>query len=231
MPDVVRLPTSLSRGGKCLTNLRGVFKPDGSLYDFAAPDRQLPNDETYPATKEKTTTGVWSSSIPWAYTGDFSFFFYPSLLSSSTSGTIIFRLYIKSIEYPQSETLVFYNGVAYQDGYIILLIYNGSSYSLDFANFADLTNDRITISDGSLQTNTWYQFSVSFTTTEGSTTLQIYQNGSAVPTSGSTLANAIITPTANTAVSVTATSLTDFAVFDEVLPNRQLAAFGQAPYL
>ncbi len=243
MPNVVRIPTSLSRGGKCVTNMRGVFKEDGTPYDFVNPGREIIKGAQI--DKVKTNTGVWSSSIPWAYTttdvsGDLVLT-YPSLVSSARSGTVIFRMLIKNQASPPSEQAIFINGNVFSDGYGILLAYQYDStlsqnvYNIYFTNLRDPFLDRVQLNDNPLSLNTWYQFSVAFDTQTVSastyTTLYIYQDGIASRFSGLTLLYEILTPTNATSLMGFVGSLTDFALIEEVLPTTQLAVFGKAPYL
>lgn len=244
MPQAVVIPTSLSRNGSCLSNLRGVFKPDGKAYDFAKPDRVFNSPPNI--IREKTATGEWSSSIPWAYTtnsteGDATLN-YPELLSTTRSGTILFRMFIKYVETPQSEYLVFSNGNYSVDGYAIILTYSFDSilfenvYNVFFENMNDPTRDRIQLNSNPLTIDTWYQFSVSFETVTISalttTKLLIYEGAKLSIYSGLSLMTAVNTPTAGiSAFFGFYGSITDFVFLDTNLPFTDLAAFGQAPYL
>lgn len=236
--NLVRIPNSISRGGKCKTNLRGV-KPSAP-YDYVAPSRTF----TVGSALSSTTTvgsGTWSNTIQRAYQnidheGDASIT-YPSLLSSNTSGTLLLRMYIQpfpTTPVPGSQTL-FLNGLAGSDGYGVFLTYDEVTfetyeYNLHFGRLRDLSADWIKLNPSALSESTWYQFSIKFETREGSPTeVSAFQDGS--KTVNRATMNEINDPTTSTALMYFYGRMTDIALIEDLLSDSQLAAYGSAPYV
>jgi hypothetical protein len=116
--SLFRIPTSLSRDGDCKTNLRGVNATSPVDYIdiarvFTANNIQSVNSNS------KANVGGWANTIPKAFEAtsvdNDPLIQYPSLLSTSRRGTLLFRLYVKTK--PEGSSVVpvqcvFLNGSA-----------------------------------------------------------------------------------------------------------------------
>lgn len=234
-----RIPQSVSRGGTCKTNLRGVNP--SAPYDYAVPSRTF----TVGAALGSISTegsGNWSNTITKAYQNtdadSISSIQYPGLLSSATSGTLLFRMYIQT--YPSNpppglQTL-FRNGMNGLDGYAVYLTYDEVAfetfeYNLHFGRTQDVSANWIKLNTSALSETTWYQFSIRFQTSGGLTTVTAFQDGTqtVIPV----LMNSLITtPTQSTSLMPFFFGrMTDFVFLEAQLTDSQLAAFGTAPYI
>ena len=240
-PPLVQIPSSVSRGGTCKSNLRGTGATS-TLYDVANPSRTFSKGNL--TSIPISGGGPWSNTINYAYSfsGGNPRIRYPSLLSTARSGTILIRLYIPTPDEPLAGVgAVFQNGAPGTDGFGILYDYVPSRLyfiRLDSSPF----DDYIEISSDPLSYDTWYQFSVRFETTTVSatdfTSVTSYQNG--IITKDNLFFNAaIVTPTAgNTTLFFDAVNgnnffgrITDFAFLEAQLSNDQLRLYATAPYI
>jgi hypothetical protein len=243
---LVRIPTSVSRNGACKSNLRG-FQP-GAPYDYVNPSRIF----TVGASLTSISTsgaGTWSNTIQWAYQstdseGDPSIT-YSSLLSTSTSGTILLRIYIQSLLTPPALQTIFLNGIRGANGYGIELVstFNAEldayDYTLRFTRLNDTeATDTVKLnSSTTIPVDSWQQFSIRFNTSiapppreETVSEITSYQNGDFVVQR--TMTSPIVTPTPPgiTVVMNFYGRLTDFAFLETQLSTNELALFGSAPY-
>jgi len=238
-----RIPNSVSQGGTCKTNLRGVTpsKP----YDFAAPSRPF-TVGTALGSSSTEGAGAWSNTIRQAYSStssdDSSAITYRSMLSTATTGTLLIRIYIQEFppegKPPEFQT-VFQNGKtgAGANGYGIFLQtvpVEGESpnYTLFFGRLQDTSDNWVQMSQGStMNVNEWYQFSLGFAPTgDGTSTVRISRGGSAVIQS--TISPEISEPSAGTTELMNFFGrITDFALIEKVFTDAQLAAYGTAPYI
>jgi hypothetical protein len=243
-----RIPNSVSRGGKCLSNLRGVTP--SAPYDYANPSRLFNVGENTSSISTEGS-GAWSNTIQRAYylpdsDGNARIDYQEGLLSNATSGTILFRMYIQPFNDPGQTPLVqtvFKNGADGMDGYGIRLTYDydGSSefyWNLHFCRLQDVSSEWIKLNvSAPLQPETWYQFSVRFRTISSggdeptiSSQVDVYQDG-ALQTK-TTMNFPIDTPTASvTSLLQFFGRMTDFAFLETQLSDSQLAAYGTAPYI
>jgi len=241
-----RIPNSVSQGGKCRSNLRGVTP--SAPYDYANPARTF-NVTSATGSISTAEAGAWANTIQKAYystdsEGDASLRYQGGVLSTARSGTILFRMYIQEfpplISIPDVQT-IFNNGAEATDGYGIKLRYmevgvETFEWNLYFARLQDTDReDWIKLNTSPLSTSTWYQFSVRFNTVTGdkgeTTTIVAYQNGSAQVDED--LANPIETPSSNVTTTILGFygRMTDFAFLESQLTDVQLAAYGTAPYI
>ena len=230
---LVQIPTSVSRGGKCKTNLRGVTP--SAPYDYVNPTATLTGGAAL-GSISTAGSGNWSNTIPFAYystsSDEDSSITYPGLLSSAVSGTLLFRIYIQpQVTPPQAQT-VFANGRFGLDGYGIPLTYDEVAfetyeYNLHFARLQDASANWIKLNTTALSTGQWYQFSIRFETS-AKTTVTWYQDGT--PNNPFEL-NPITTPTDSTSLMGFFGRMTDIALLEDQLTNSQLALFGTAPYI
>jgi hypothetical protein len=237
-----RIPPSLSRGGTCKTNLRGAFDR-GKAYDYARPTRVI----TAAADSGKISTagaGPWANSVGWAHystneDGDPSLT-YPANASTSTSGTLLFRMYIQTRTNKAPQQYVFYNGTPGTDGYAVILETNDVAEppekNLFFYHMDDINGgDRFQLNSIPMNDNQWYQYSVKFETVTISaltvTTVTAYENGT--QTVGALSFNTpILAPTGTTVVLASFHGrITDFAILDSLFSDTYLASFGSAPFI
>lgn len=238
--SLVRIPTSTSRNGTCKTNLRGVRRNSGSLFDFIDSERALTYGPDL-AIVSTTGSGNWSNTIQYAFQntnsdGDASIT-YPSVISTKTSGTLLFRMYIQP--YPTTPVpglqAVFINGSFGTDGYGVFLTYDEVAfetyeYNTYFGRLQDLSADWIKLNPSALSESTWYQFSIKFETSPGNPTeVTAFQDGSKTVNSASM--NEINDPTTTTALMYFYGRMTDIALLEDQLSPEQLVAYGTAPYV
>lgn len=258
--NLTRIPASLSRNGKCLSNLRGA----NPVYDYVAPSKSF---TVGPALSTISTVGTagadaWANTIQRSYysidSEQSATISYPSLLSSTTTGTILIRLYIQphpeGIAPPMVQT-VFRNGTVGTNGYSIFLtayddLKGGYEYNFWFgrnedasANWVPLVQKAAPVVGGEgegggevgggavsvIQTGQWFQFSITFVSNSGITTVRSYLAGSG-PTE-QTIGNTITTPTGGTELMNFFGRITDFAFFNVQLADSLLIAYGTAPYI
>jgi hypothetical protein len=249
----------LSRGGTCKTNLRGI--------NATAPTDYIDSSRTFTSsyiqsvdTSSVENAGVWSATIKKAYeassTENDPLLQYPSLLSTSTTGTLLFRLYIKTL--PEGATVqegqcVFLNGDTDASGggsgygVFVTTDASGIDYNLFFTLFGTDKEIKeptsLQINSSLLALDTWYSYGVQFETVDdpdkgSSTFLTVYENGNL------TLANnplaPMVTPSGGTYLfSYTPLGapfyggLTDFALLDAPagIAGLSLPEYGSAPYI
>jgi hypothetical protein len=251
MPIAVlsRLTKSLSQGGKCVSNLRGFAQSDlaGEPFDYIKPTRRFSFDGALSSISTEGA-GPWATTIPNAYystdsEGSAELRYGDVPLTQSRSGTLLFRMYLQTFNDPlliPPVQTVFKNGTAATNGYGIKLTYDEFApeefeWNLHFARLQDASAAWIKLNvSGPLLENTWYQFSVAFSTaTEGKAETQIvaYQDGLAQV--DAFLSNPIVAPGDTEAPFWLGFygRLTDMAVINVPLTNVQLAAYGTAPYI
>jgi hypothetical protein len=244
-----RISKSLSQGGKCLSNLRGVTP--SAPYDYAKPSR-LFNIGGATGSISTVGSGNWSNTIRRAYystdsESDASIRYQGGVLSTATSGTILFRMYIQPFPNPANTPLVqtvFTNGAVGSDGYGIFLTHDEVAfetyqYNLHFGRLQDASSEwvKLNTTSGQLNESTWYQFSVRFTTTtivepKPTTFSEVvaYQDG--ILQIQTTMNNPITTPTSSTTYILGFYGrMTDYAFLESQLSLTQLAAYGTAPYI
>lgn len=238
---LARISKSVSRNGDCKTNLRGVSP--ASPYDYAAPTRAF---IVGPALESVSTEGQgdWSNTIKAAYSSRNSelsaTITYPSLVSTAISGTLLIRLFLidfTSGNVPPEYQTVFKNGNNNTNGYgLILYSYlnkdtESYNYTLFFGRLQDTSGSWVNINPdaNSLNTKTWYQYSIKFTSAAGNTTVLLYQGGTFIKQA--TITGEITTPTGGTEIMNFYGAITDFALIESSFSDSQLAAYGTAPYI
>lgn len=238
---LVRVPASLSKNGACKTNLRGVNP--SAPYDYVRPSRTFIIGAVL-GSISTVGSGAWSNTVRNAYYSTDSeqsaVILYPSLVSTSTSGTLLIRIYIQEFPpatIPPGKQTVFQNGSIGTNGYGVFLqtIDNRGTYvyTLYFGRLQDdvgLGWVQMNQDGPTLNANEWNQFSVQFTTGGGKSVARIYQNGSFVRQAN---LDEISTPAApgTTELMNFFGRITDFALLDTALSDTFLAAYGSAPYL
>ena len=284
--NLTRVSPSLTRNGTCLSNLRGA----NPVYDYVAPSRSF---SIGPALSTISTIGTagadtWANTIQRSYYSTDSeqsaVISYPSLLSATTTGTILIRLYIQAHtggNIPPIVQPVFQNGTGATNGYSIFLtaydnLKGGYEYNLWFGRNQDLSADWVPLAPKAapvvggeeegggltpgggeeegggmlpgggeeegggmlpgggeavsvIQTDQWLQFSITFLSDSGSTTVRSYLSGSG-PTE-QIIPNEITTPTGGTELMNFFGRVTDFAFFNVQLADSLLIAYGTAPYI
>lgn len=232
-----RIPNSLSQGGKCRTNLRGLTP--STPYDFVAPSRSF---TVGPALSSISTlgSGGWSETIRKAYYSTDSeqsaAITYPSMISTAVAGTLLFRIYIQ--EYPSSPPVnqtVFQNGQTGTNGYgVFLNTFDDRSqiiYTLYFGRLQDSSMNWVKINTDSttLNPNEWNQFSLMFNSGDGKSVVRVFQNGAFVKQGNF---SEITTPSSGTTQIMNFFGrITDFALIEKEFTDTQLAAYGTAPYI
>ena len=226
---LVRIPNSISQGGTCKTNLRGVAT--SAIFDFVSPSRTF---TTGPNLVSETVVGggLWKNTIKRCFangaSGGDAKITYPSIVSTSTSATILIRLNVTFSDTPILQQGIFQNGTIGADGYGIVLKYEITDYNLYFVNFRDM--QEVLINSTGLNTDTWYQISIRFFTDSGVTTLEIYQDGSR-KVSSLTLNSEILSPSGSTILLDFYGKVTDFALIEKQFTDTQLKLYGTAPYV
>jgi hypothetical protein len=245
---LVQIPTSLSRGGKCVTNLRGLSP--GATQDYASPSRTF---TTTNLVRNVCTNiggvGNWANTIPNSFETkselETSLIEYPGLLSSSKTGTLLFRMYLLertpgTPPIPSRVECIMKNGQIQPgagDGYAVLLSYDASGdfYALNFvlpgAGFVQMN------SGASLNFNTWYTYGVKFDSnaSPGSTIITIFENGTFISSASQ---SEMITPTGGTSLFSDPSfglpfygGITDFTILETLLSDDEIIAFATAPYI
>lgn len=243
-----RVSKSLSQGGNCVSNLRGFAQSDlaGEPFDYIKPTRRFSFDGALSSISTEGA-GDWANTIPNAYystdsEGSATFRYGDFPISQSRSGTLLFRMYLQTFNDPSlipPVQTVFRNGTVGTNGYGIELTYEEVAFetfewNLYFAPLQDASGAWIKLNtSGPLSENTWYQFSVAFSTNIQKDETQIvgYQDGSAQV--DAYLLNSIVAPGDQDAPFWLGFygRLTDMAVINVPLTNTQLAAYGTAPYI
>jgi hypothetical protein len=244
-----RVSNSLSQGGNCVSNLRGFAQSDlaGEPFDYIKPTRRFSFDGAL-SSISTVGAGDWANTIQKAYystdsEGSAAFRYGDFPLTQSISGTLLFRMYLQTFNDPlliPPVQTVFRNGTDGTDGYGIKLTYDEVGFetfewNVHFCRLQDASAAWIKLNvSGPLLENTWYQFSVAFSTaTEGKAETQIvaYQDGLAQV--DAFLSNPIIAPGDTEAPFWLGFygRLTDMTVINVPLTNTQLAAYGTAPYI
>jgi hypothetical protein len=238
-----RVPNSVSQGGACKTNLRGVTpsKP----YDYVAPSRTFTVGSAL-GSISTAGAGAWSNTICQAYysndSENSSAITYPSMISTATTGTLLIRIYIQEFPGGRAPSIqtVFQNGQTATNGYGVFLFTvnifgEPPIYTLYFGRLQDDSSTWVQMNQPSppgsaLNANQWYQFSVGFAPSgTGTSTIRIYQDGSSVSQSDIV---EIITPLDGTTQIMNFYGrVTDFALIEKAFTNEQLAAYGTAPYI
>jgi hypothetical protein len=250
-----RLSNSLSQGGNCVTNLRGFVQSElaGEPLDYIKPTRRFSFDGALSSISTEPEDGPWANTIQRAFystdsegSAELRYGDFP--ISQSTSGTILFRMYIQTWNDPlliPAVQTVFQNGTSGVDGYGIKLTFaevgvESFEWNLYFCRLTDsLQTAWIKLNtSGPLVENTWYQFSVRFVRRTINnprptlvSTVVAYQNGSFQVDQN--LASLIIAPGDTEAPFWLGFygRLTDMALLNVPLTDAQLAAYGTAPYI
>ena len=238
--SLVRIPLSVDRDGACKTNLRGALS-EGKTYDYAFPNQNI----TVGTDSGKISTagaGTWANSVRWAHystneDGNPSLT-YSKNVSTSKSGTLLFRMYAQTRTNPIAQEYVLYNGSTGTNGYAVIFeenrLLDPSEFDVFFCHM-DNVLDRIKLNSASIVHGQWYQYSVKFETVlvdgADNTTVTAYENGS--PSVLSTpFSSPILTPTGTTVVLPSFFGrITDFAILDTLFSNTLLARFGTAPFI
>jgi hypothetical protein len=227
--------------------LRGVTP--SAPYDYANPSR-LFNVGGVTGSISTEGSGDWSNTIQKAYYStdseqDATISYQGGLLSTTRSGTILFRMYIQPFANPAETPLlqtVFLNGAPGTDGYGIFLTHDEIAfetyqYNLHFARLQDASSEWVRLNVSGLGESQWHQFSVRFTTesTGGEKPITVSQvvaykdGGSQV---NITMNAPIDTPTTGTTFLLGFYGrLTYFAFLESQLSLTQLATYGTAPYI
>ena len=235
-----RVPNSVSQGGACKTNLRGVTpsKP----YDYVAPSREFTVGSALGSISTEGA-GAWSNTIPRAYysndSENSSAITYPSMISTTTAGTLLFRIYIQEFSPgntpPQIQT-VFQNGQTGTNGYGVFLYTvvpprESAIYTLLFGRLEDPSGSWVKLNTDSatLNPNQWYQFSVLFNSGDNKSVVRVFQDGS-FSRQGNMLE--ITAPSAGTTQLMNFYGrITDFALIEKEFTDTQLALYGNTPYI
>ncbi len=236
---LVRIPRSLSRNAKLLTNLRGI--DEVSPYDFASPSRSF----TVVDLRQTAVTGggTWANTIQWQYENlsqaTDTFIGYPSLLSNATTFTLLFRIKLKAASgSPNTMQIIFFNGLFDP----ITPSFNG--YSVEYNSntnrilFNPFITSSVVMNTLTLTTDTWYHYGLKVTTST-TTVVDVWENGTY---SGPYDLGAVIsTPTGSTSLfSFTGAPiavglhgcLTDVVFLEGTdLTADEMAAFAEAPYI
>lgn len=241
--SVVTVPRSLNRDGVCKTNLRGAIIAN-KVYDYATTSNGVISGGPDSGKISTSGAGTWANSVAWAHystneDGD-ARLTYPKNASVSTSGTILFRMYIQTRTNPLVSQYVFYNGAVGGNGYAVILEYNNKvdppEYNVFFYHMDDVTGtDRFQLNSAPMNINQWYQYSIKFETVTISattiTTVTAYENGTQTVTP-TAFNNPIQTPTGTTVVLASFHGrITDFAILDTLFSDQYLARFGTAPFI
>lgn len=241
---LVRIPTSLSRGGHCVTNLRGLI-PDAPI-DYINPSRSITAQNLSRGNSgDYAGSGNWVNTIRYTFQSNEVFppsLTYPSLLSTATTGTLLFRMYLLTPKFSINPVqCLFKNGRLVPgsgSGYAVLLSYDasGETYILQFV--LPGVGSAVMNTGPSMTYETWYTYGVVFDslTSPGSTKLRIYENGTVI---GSTTLDPMITPTTGTSLFVDGETsqfrflggITDFALLESTLTEDEILAFANAPYI
>jgi hypothetical protein len=250
--NLIRVSPSLTRNGTCLSNLRGA----NPVYDYVAPSRSFTVGAALSTISTVGTAGAdtWANTIQRSYystdSEQSSVISYPSLLSATTTGSILIRLYIQP--HPEGTTppmvqTVFQNGTGGTNGYSIFLtayddLSGGYEYNLWFGRNQDLSTDWVPLVQrpapvlevggeavSVIQTDQWFQFSITFVSGSGVTTVRAYLSGSGP--NEQVIPNELTTPTGGTELMNFFGRVTDFAFFNVQLADSLLIAYGTAPYI
>lgn len=261
-----RTSLTFSANSSLRTNLRGIFSDRNVIpFDYA----QQPNydninlrsfDPVNNIVSASTSDGdpSWSTKIRNCYRidndlGGYPLIrYFPTRISSATSGTILIRIYINSTGHPETAATetIFVNGLTM--GYGIIMNYTPavpkppvpSKYEVFFI-CTDTPADTIKINvGGTLDTNTWYHFGITFNTVPDLinpgayiTYVTSYQDGVQTQKNVTFAASYIRTPDGDCSLFSKALvgdpffgRITDFSVFDTQLSETQIKTFAKVGY-
>ena len=254
--SLFRIPSSLSRDGYCKTNLRGVNATSPVDYIDITRVFTAANIQSVNATSIANVKG-WANTIPKAYEATSTDFDpliqYPSLLSTSRTGTLLFRLYLKTK--PGGSPVVpvqciFINGnvnlMGGGSGYGVLVSTDasGENPNVSFNLFGtDPSGDAgIGLNQGPLVLDTWYTYAVQFETVDKGggvikTLVTSYENGNLVFQNHQL--DEMVTPSGGTYMfSYTPLGapfyggISDFALLEVAgLAGLVIDSFAEAPYI
>lgn len=234
-------PTSVSRNGKVLTNLRGVNT--AIPYDFSPSKIALAGGAiSQVSSSGPDGEGAWANTIKYAYEATseaaIPYINYSALLSAATTFTIFIRLYIKELTgVTGTNETIFYNGFEDPPNYTyngFLLNFNRTSNRLTF----DLLNgSQVQISNVTLLTNTWYHYGLKVATDATSTKVKVWENGTYIDEFDLTIP--MIPATGSTSLFSTPGpvygffgGITDFAFIEGTdITDAQMPAFAVAPFV
>lgn len=241
--NLVSFPTSLSREGKTVINLRGILGTGNSAYDYITPSyfSNTTNDIDQSATALLSNSGPWTSTVFWAYGTRTSSpspspsITFTTLLSSETSFTLMFRvLFLSGAPF---SGIVLQNGdTDLNSGFAIQT--NFFNNRLFFYIFENVSYNFQSISlNLSLSQNQWYHYAIRVTTDRGNTTVDWWENG--VKASQVSLGWEYVAPIGTTTFFNNASNsypfygkLTDFTFLKGVdLTDNQIASFATAPFV
>jgi hypothetical protein len=253
---LVRIPPSLSRNGKVLTNLRGINSADP--VDYIDPSGKITAQNIAQIQVQTIPTGIgdWKNSIVYTYgiPDPFDPFAeriinYPQLLSNTVSGILLFRMYVNEDQppyEPEPSSFLFLNGTSDPnsgifDGYAIEVTYDSIDINVNFLILSNKGNISTQLNTSGLSRLEWYHFGVKFDSQGSSIFVTPWFNG--IQGSTSEYENTeIVEPTGGTFLYNNPFGggstgfyggITDFVFIDGVdtLTDNEMSAFAIAPFV
>ena len=165
--NLVRIPTSLSRGGTTLTNLRGVLR-SGNALDYTGTYIPTTNDILQVTTALQSNSDAWTSTIRYAFEpvseSNTPYINYGSILLNESNATLLFRVLCNPLV--NSNTgYIFLNGDLNYNSFFVVY-YDPHSSNIDF-EVAESVNSNIaffSLNSSSINPNQWYHYGVKLTT-------------------------------------------------------------------
>ena len=206
-----RIPRSFSQNGTIKTNLRGIKA--ANPFDYAQPSRNI-TSANISTVKSNTIggSGTWTNTVPYTYqaashVSDGSIT-YPSIMSTSRTGTVLFRMYIKSdaLDVSGAKTIILNGFADNMGGGSGFLIYLDRDVDRNVNNvfFVLPGTDTegsfsINLNSSSLSLNTWYSYAIQFYYNAGDETFTLqnaYENGTLIHKN--VVMNTMVTPSGDT---------------------------------
>lgn len=239
--NLVRLPTSLSQGGNTLTNLRGIVQGLNTFDYITSGFYPTVTDIVQQTSAFELGVGAWSSTIQYAYqpTSDSNSnanITYPSIVVSTTSATILFRVLAKSNAFTGA---VFINGASSSPYSGFYVLYDTSNFQLFVEDVANFGYSNFNLNSSAVIVNTWYNYAIQLIADSGKglTTVDVWENG--IKQATQSINFAMQAPTGSTRLFNNENSnqffygkITDFTLLNGTpLTDAQMSAFTNAPFV
>ena len=239
--NLVRIPTSLSRGGTTLTNLRGVLT-SGNALDYTGKYIPTTSDILQVTSAFQSNSAAWTSTIRYAFEpvseSNTPYISYGSIILNESNATFLFRVLCNPLVNSNTGFILLNGNTEYYG--LFYLYYDPSSSNIDFAISENVNYNYafFRLNSSSINPNQWYHYGVKLTTSNSNTTVDWWENG--VKQAGCNLGWEYLVPTSgetklfndNTNFYPFYGKLTDIVLMNgNPLSDDQMAAFGSAPFV
>jgi hypothetical protein len=242
--NLVRIPTSLSRGGTTLTNLRGIVEGNKAVDYMGSKILATAEGILQVTTAFHTNSDAWTSSIRYAFEPvseiNTSYISYSKSLTDSTTVTILFRVLFNPVMNPFSPATIFQNGDTFSliGGYSIVYLPYSESVAFFMSENSQSNFVGFALNSAPIETGKWYHYGIQVVTSEGNTVVEWWENG--IQQAGCNLGWEFQTPQGGTTklfndannYSLFYGKITDFVFLNgKTLNASEMSAFGSAPFV